>query len=313
MAQPYKAKLSLIFIAVAVTTAAVQANALVSASEKQALKQLKDMRRNNDQRGVRVFLHNIKIETSSEEFCRAVADETLKNLSDFRPFLTFLNAAIKKYPRSQSLYLARAQVWIASNELDLAEPDIVKAVGIDPGRPDALALYALFLRDKGDCKKALLEMNKAIAAGAANPYGYDLKASILQQLGRIDEAVTAYRQAIKLAAPADVWHPRSHLAAALKAAKRYEEAAHEYDILYRIDRPGKEDLRLEIAVCLMATGKYKEALKYLEPACKDQVVYWHKLRKECFTGLKDSARAQLEEKKMMQISREYPWTGKGGD
>lgn len=284
-----------------------------SEAERQSLKQFKTLRQNNDQRAIRVFLNKIDVAKASEPYCAEIAGEVLKKYSDLRTFVAFLDAAIKRYPNSQALRLSRAHVWIAADELELAEPDIVKAVALKPDDADAHKLYAGFLRDKGDFKAALIEIDKAISLNKKDRLYYDLKGSILHHLGRIDDAAAAFQKAIELSSPEQEWYARSHLAGMYKIAKRYQEAYVEYDRICRFNRPGNEESRMEMAVCLIAMKKYKEALKVLDEPCKVRIVYRHKLRKECYVGLKDTVHANQEDKAMMQISNEYPWTRSRGD
>ena len=105
---------------------------------------------------------------------------------------------------------------------DLAEPELRRALGQDPGDPDLHAFLALALTDLGRPADALTEAEQAVGLAPDVGLGHYARAVALLDLGKSKDAEAAAREALRLD-PLDV-DARVTLAAALLDRGRRDEA-----------------------------------------------------------------------------------------
>jgi len=121
---------------------------------------------------------------------------------------------------------------------------------------------------------------------------------------QLKQAEQAFREAIKNSKPSETWLPRQHLARMLCSSKRFNEALAEYKSLAGVN-PSPE-LKVDIATCLVGLGKYKEALTFLTGDFPEEFsLPSHRLKKQCFVALKDSARAKQEDQIIAKLSADF--------
>ena len=137
--------------------------------------------------------------------------------------------------------------------LPRAFSELLEANKLEPNRPDVLDALALAWWARGDLDKAELYFRKAIrhGAGASTHTNY---ASLLNRLGRYEEARREAERAI-----ADPRYPNQHLALidlgdALFGEKRYEEALSAYRQAASF-APGDPRPKIREARVLAVTGK----------------------------------------------------------
>lgn len=185
----------------------------------------------------------------------------------------------------------------AAGELDDAQKQLEEALELDPALPEANLLQARILIERGETASAVQALHVARANGATGPETDYLAGLIAQRYGRLDEALSAYRQAsgrdpmnahyvaavaetlVGLERPAealrlvqDRWTDFEHNATLRALAGQihsllgqYEQAADDYREAVRI---ASEDstLKIQFGVALTLAGQYLEAASVLTAA-----------------------------------------------
>ncbi len=111
-------------------------------------------------------------------------------------------------------------------------------------------------------------MTQLAAALALEPDEWDVHSNLANALafqGRLDEAVVRYQEAIRLA-PGQ-WLPYNNLGNALAALGRYPEARAAYEGALRL-RPGYAEANANLGNVLVLEGRQAEALPYYEAALR---------------------------------------------
>jgi tetratricopeptide (TPR) repeat protein len=110
---------------------------------------------------------------------------------------------------------------------------------------------------QGNYQQALLDAEKAIETNAANAQGWIWKGRALDQLGRLAEAESAFRQALQLAPKNAAVH--AGLGDVLGQAGRMDEAIEEYEQAVAL-APDQVPYRLSLAQAYRLNGQVDEAI-----------------------------------------------------
>ncbi len=304
-----KIKGSKIYIATALLLALANAAAIaqpeeMKASERASIQQIRDLRKSGKFKEIGAILKSINPKAHSLSYSLALPHAATSKANNLQAIADYLTAAIKCFPKSDQLYLARAEIWLKVDESELAEPDIRHAIALNPRSADAHSDLAEFLRNQQKFKEALAEVEKAIEYGGPKDQLYDQKAEIHLQLFQINAAEQAYKEAIKYSDASRVWLPRQHLARMYTTSKRYNEGLAEFRAMGGANP--KPEYRIEIATCLIGLGKYKEALAALNADFPEEFnLNSHRLKKQCFMALKDTTRAKQEDAIMAKLSADF--------
>lgn len=141
----------------------------------------------------------------------------------------------------------------------LAEAAVLyrRVLDADPEEPDALHLLGVAVFRQGDPGAALGLIDRALARSPAMSQAHYNRANVLRALGRMEEAVDAYRAAAGLAP--DFHQCNSDLADALRALGRHGDAA---DALAGVAAalPSDPACRFRLGEALDAAGRLDEAL-----------------------------------------------------
>ena len=157
----------------------------------------------------------------------------------------------------------RAFLLLQQGRLDLAEPELRRALADDPGDAEAHALLAYVLTDLDRAGEALDEANSAVGLAPDLPLAHLARSGALLHLDRAKDAEAAAREAIRLdPGNADAF---AALAAALTDRRQRQEAldAAEQALALDPEHPGATNLR---AIALTRLGRRDEAAGALEGA-----------------------------------------------
>ncbi|MBP6746019.1 hypothetical protein KA344_12360 [bacterium] len=298
--------LGLLSLAPSLTTAnaAETQKTAMSPSELASLSQLRTLREADNFKQIAVLLKTIKPQSHSLDYCIELPEAVSSRAHNVQAIVDFITTAIKVYPKSDRLYLKRAETWLKVDESELAEPDIRRAIELNPRSAEAHSDLSEFLRNQQKYKEAVAEVQKAIDCGGPKDKLYDQKAELFIQMFELKQAEQAFREAIKYTDATRDWLPRLHMANMFCSSKRFAEALAEFKSLAGPNP--KPAYRIKIATCLVGLGKYKEALATLNVEFPEALsLSSHRLKKQCFIGLKDSARAQQEEQIIAKLSADF--------
>ena len=276
----------------------------MSPSEIASINQLIALRKAANFKQIAVLLKTIKPQSHSLAYCIELPNAVSNKARNVKAIVDFLNKAIAVYPKSDQLYLRRAESWLEVDESELAEPDIRRAIEINPHSSEAHSDLAKLLRNQQKYKEAIIEVQKAIDCGGPKDKLYDQKAEIFIQLFELKQAEQAFREAIKYSDGTMTWLPRQHMAHMFCSSKRFSEALAEFKSLAGPNP--KPEFKIDIATCLAGLEKYKEALTALNGEFPEEYsLSSHRLKKQCFIGLKDSARAKHEDQIITKLSADF--------
>jgi tetratricopeptide (TPR) repeat protein len=285
-------------------SAAGNQRAAMSPSEQASISQLTTLRKAANFKQIAVLLRTIKPQNHSLQYCIALPDAVSSKAHNVKAIIDFLNAAIAVYPKSDQLYLSRAETWLKVDESELAEPDIRQAIELNPRSAKAHSDLCEFLRNQQKYKESLKEVQEAIDCGGPKDKLYNQKAEIFIQLFELKQAEQAFREAIKNSDGTRAWLPRQHMAKMFCSSKRFGEALAEFKLLAGPNP--KPEYKIDIATCLVGLEKYKEALTALNGEFPEEYsLSGHRLKKQCFIGLKDSARAKQEDQIIAKLSADF--------
>lgn len=176
-----------------------------------------------------------------------------------------------------------AQRW---KRFDDAEQSFARAFEREPDDLAYMLAYTELMAGNGRLEEAIAILEPRVPQFDQTPAVRDALARMLEQAGRLDQAVEHYRRAV-VAEGADA-SIRERLAVALYRLERFDEALGQ---LNRIDQDalmdGRADLQTMRADCLAATGRLSEARTAYEQATRSDPTYV-----PAFRGL---ARAALTE------------------
>ena len=108
-----------------------------------------------------------------------------------------LEQALRLAPDEPLGYYSRARAWRKLGELARAEADFTRALELDPTNSEAWLGLALVRTQQAKHDSALRAVERAIALG--HPDGHWIRAVILENAGRLDEAVEAYALCVEKA------------------------------------------------------------------------------------------------------------------
>jgi tetratricopeptide (TPR) repeat protein/SAM-dependent methyltransferase len=156
---------------------------------------------------------------------------------------------------SESLH--RAIQHHEAGQLDQAEALYREIVRVDPGHADALHLLGVTAHQKSDHPTGVHFIRQAIAKSGGSALYYSNLGACYQALKRFDEAIAAFREAVRL-------HPgfvgaHYNLAMALEAAGSPHEALRAYDEVLRINS-GYVDALNNRGGLLSSLGRTAEAV-----------------------------------------------------
>ncbi len=114
---------------------------------------------------------------------------------------------------------------------------------------------ALGLRAEGRLEEALAVLS---APGEFNADFYILRGDLQLELGRIQDAAESYSSVTVL--DTDHIYAQGQLALCLHSLEQWEPAAHAFEAVLQFD-PHRDEVRLDLADCLLRLGRYGAALE----------------------------------------------------
>lgn len=152
---------------------------------------------------------------------------------------------------------AQAQACHRSGNLTEAEALYRQIIAVDAGHVDALANLGMIRIHQGDPQQGVRLLERALEAGPGHPFLYMTLGSVLQDMRRFDEAITAYRRAITL--KPDFLEAHVNCGAACLNLERPDEAIACFDCAIAL-RPDIPDLHFNRGIALYELGRATEAV-----------------------------------------------------
>jgi predicted O-linked N-acetylglucosamine transferase (SPINDLY family) len=187
-----------------------------------------------------------------------------------------LSRATQLLPVFADAHSNRAMVAIDAGDFETARQALDRALSINSAHRSANTLAVRLLHARGkahlaqgsgeSCAKALDDFSAARRKDPTNLVYALAVANTLRRLGRLQEALPAYRQAVALAPGQS--GARVALATALREAGQWAEALDVFRDANSLDPSGKHaaDASQGVGVVLMEIGRVEEALPYLQQA-----------------------------------------------
>jgi len=193
-----------------------------------------------------------------------------------------LSAEIRAEPASAALLVRRAELLRRTGERVRAEADLVEALRLDPGLPDAWRERARLRLESGRPAEALAAAQACVDLAPGDAAGWVVRSRACAALGRADEAATDLRRAIAV-------HPQP-------GPELYREWAE------RLAAPGSAGVGAAIA----ALDEGQERLGILA------TLQWPAIEQEMARGRPDAALARLDTL-LPWYGRREAWLAARGD
>lgn len=171
---------------------------------------------------------------------------------------------------STSHWMGQAILHHQQGDLPRAEAFYRRVLEREPDHADALHFLGLLAAQAGHPQPALKLIDRSIALAPESAHFYVNRGNVLHGLGRVDEAIAAYRHAIA-GAPDDV-SAHVNLAQALRGVGRLDEALESAGAAMRL---GADDAEMHnlVGAMLGDLGRIDEAIEAFEQAlarCPEQ-------------------------------------------
>jgi tetratricopeptide (TPR) repeat protein len=216
---------------------------------------------------------------------------------------------------SEALYL-RALVYERQDRVADAQRDFDAAAAAAPDDTDILRERAVFFVRQDDYPAALADADRLVALDAADPQWHGLRGFILHALGRDDQALAAFEQALLIAGN-EAWAGRYGRGLALLGLGRTQEALDDLTAAqgHPDDVGSVSELfygtaampSVDLARAYQALGQADQALEALDAAIQQDgsfVAYLERGRARAATGDRDGAREDLQEALRRAIAAE---------
>lgn len=165
-----------------------------------------------------------------------LADQAQKLLDsgDFSDSLKAINRAISILPRNIDLHSLKSDILFQSGDFEEAIKELKFIETLDPDNASYYSMESLCYLQLGEDKKALESANKAIKVDKDYVFSYYNRARALNNLGRTDEAISAYNLYLEKN-PSD---PDAHrdLGKLYFDAKKYKMAERELKLALRFNK-----------------------------------------------------------------------------
>jgi tetratricopeptide (TPR) repeat protein/SAM-dependent methyltransferase len=170
--------------------------------------------------------------------------------------------------------LERAIRHHEAGQIDEAEALYREIIRVDPRHADALHLLGVAAHQKSNHPVGVHFIRQAIAQSGGSALYHSNLGACYRALGRIDEAIAEFREAMRLQ-PALIG-ARYNLAMALEAAGRPDEALREYDEVLRLNSGYVEALNNRGGL-LLSLGRTEEAIQSYRRAveCRPRAAKLH--------------------------------------
>lgn len=233
----------------------------------------------------------------SEDLITAIASQVYGHKVSMDIAGDFFAIAIKRYPNNCFLPYFRGASWLVVDENKLAEPDLLRAIALNPRYSEPHEKYGLLLRNQKQDKRALQEMLIAEKLSPSKPSIQCNKADLLVLLGQYEAAIAAYQKATALSDGHQNWLADFHRGRLLLRLKRYGEAYEVFKHLRTLNDQPKSGIPTRMAECLIGLKRYKEAAQILQKVLETyDDIDTHRLLLKAYQAMGDKAGIARETK-----------------
>lgn len=195
------------------------------------------------------------------------ADEFLEN-NDLESALEQYEKAILENPGNIKAYIGKSRV-LDIKDMDKEALEVCeKAFELDSEEPELYDLKGSLLVDLGEAENALANMDKAISLSPSNGSYYSNKAYVLNKLGRYEEAIECCNKAIELDPDMDMAY--NNKAFSQDCLGKQKEALDLYDKSVEIN-PYNYTAYYNKAVIYFDLKKYKNSLDSINKALSTNI------------------------------------------
>lgn len=174
--------------------------------------------------------------------------------------LALTDHVLELNPTNMAAWQFKAQTEFTRGEKDNGKSTLGQALEVEPQHPITNTMYAQFVEiPDGEYDKAELRLRKATARDPYQAYPWRTLGGLLEHLGRLDEAETAYREGLEHS-PDD---PSLHALLAVQLAKReHPDAEAHLREAIRYESEFRGELYVSLGAELARKGRIEEAREF---------------------------------------------------
>jgi tetratricopeptide (TPR) repeat protein len=220
-----------------------------------------------------------------------------------------LTEGLARFPKSINMHFMNARLWAAAGEPTSAESEFRYCLAIDPRSEILHAELAQVLDQEQELEMALKEIDLALTCNSKNADSWFTKGTILSDMGRTAEALTAYNRSVALD-PSHSYELRKKRGMLLEKLGRPADAIKDYDYLIQNNPHITYKAWLNKGRCFLALKKPDEALKNFDLQIEHNPdnLAAHKGRLAALKALGNLAASAKEEKMVESLIEANPWS-----
>ena len=169
---------------------------------------------------------------------------------------TLWSHATKVSPKSTVAWNHWGKVLLNRGELDAAEDAFAQAVKVNPGHSKAMQNLVWTKHQRGQFVEAIGLMDGLLQSQPENASAWDLKASMMMEMGRFEDAIEAGENAVRLTPKG--WQYRYHLGTTYLLAKMPEKAIGMLEQALEFS-PQRQEVWLNLAAAKFRVGDWRGA------------------------------------------------------
>ena len=278
--------------------------------------------RKNDKKALRgkgiAYYYMGQYENAIQEFEKALAIKDLseldmdlilylsavyQSLGNYAKAAEKLSGLIKKNEKNALLYAMRAECYKLAGDRQKSLEDYDSAIALEPDNYDYYIAKYFLLEEMGDTDGAKALMEQAGQLRQELELAKFDEALINYHQGSYDTALEQFEECLTEGETEAAYY----IGEIYRSRKDYTNAIYYYEKYITEGGAYSSDACNQLAVCLMKTGDYEEALKYLEKGLQQSNPYNNRiLRKNEIVVLEYMGRYEDAEIKLKEYMKDYP-------